>query len=209
MVQNHFSKLCRSCWLTVLVKETTLHKKRATFSFKLPLVSSSKDFAILSLDGSRQVEEQPQESARATVPSILDHYIHRPSNPTSRLSTQVLMVPWELFKLSAIVKVGHLQIYLWLLLYCLITTQVLPSLTAQYQSYLFAVRGHHLAVSARTKKLPIHFRSTGPSHSLSSIKMDGPRHSLSPFTSGVHGPNHSLSSIRVDGPRHSLSPFTS
>ena len=48
---------------------------------QLPLVKSTRDFTILSLDGSRQVEEQPEEGTRATVPSILDHYLQRPSNP--------------------------------------------------------------------------------------------------------------------------------
>ena len=41
------------------------------------------DLVILSLDGSRQVQEQPDDSiSRATMPSILDHYIQRPSDGT-------------------------------------------------------------------------------------------------------------------------------
>ena len=48
---------------------------------QLPLVKSTRDYTILSLDGSRQVEERPEENdVRATAPSILDHYIHRPTN---------------------------------------------------------------------------------------------------------------------------------
>ena len=48
---------------------------------QLPLVKSTRDYTILSLDGSRQVEERPEEDGvRATTPSILDHYICRPAN---------------------------------------------------------------------------------------------------------------------------------
>ena len=50
---------------------------------QLPLVKSTRDYIILSLDGSRQVEEQPNQgdtTSRATAPSILDHYICRPAN---------------------------------------------------------------------------------------------------------------------------------
>ena len=50
---------------------------------QLPLVKSTTDYTILSLDGSRQVEEQPEDStSRATAPSILDHYIQQPVNRT-------------------------------------------------------------------------------------------------------------------------------
>lgn len=47
---------------------------------QLPLVKSTRDYVILSLDGSRQVQEDQTESNtnRATAPSILDHYIQRP-----------------------------------------------------------------------------------------------------------------------------------
>ncbi len=48
---------------------------------QLPLIKSTRDHTMLSLDGSRQVEEQPEDStSRATVSSILDHYIHRIAN---------------------------------------------------------------------------------------------------------------------------------
>lgn len=48
---------------------------------QLPLVKSTRDHVALSLDGSRQVqEEQPQDTtSRATAPSILDHYIQQTS----------------------------------------------------------------------------------------------------------------------------------
>ena len=52
---------------------------------QLPLIKSTRDHVLLSLDGSRQVEEQRPEqdaSSRATVSSILDHYIQRPANAT-------------------------------------------------------------------------------------------------------------------------------
>ena len=50
----------------------------------LPLVHSTRDHVILSLDVSREVQgEQPDDSTnRATVPSVLDHYIQRPYDST-------------------------------------------------------------------------------------------------------------------------------
>ena len=48
---------------------------------QLPLIQSSRDFTILSLDGSRQVEDRLQDNSHATVASILDHYVHRPTTP--------------------------------------------------------------------------------------------------------------------------------
>ena len=47
----------------------------------LPMYMASRDFVILSLDGSRQVEEQLEEDKPATVTSALDHYINRPATP--------------------------------------------------------------------------------------------------------------------------------
>ena len=48
---------------------------------QLPLVKSTRDYTILSLDGSRQVEERPEDGcSRATVHSILDHYVQRPAD---------------------------------------------------------------------------------------------------------------------------------
>lgn len=51
---------------------------------QLPLVKSTRDYIILSLDGSRQVHNEQSEdsTSRATVYSILDHYMHRPSDTT-------------------------------------------------------------------------------------------------------------------------------
>ena len=49
---------------------------------QLPLVHSTRDYVLLSLDGSREVQqEEPNEgTSRATACSMLDHYIQRPSN---------------------------------------------------------------------------------------------------------------------------------
>lgn len=51
---------------------------------QLPLVKSTRDHTILSLDGSRQVQATQTEdcTTAATVPSILDHYVQRPYNST-------------------------------------------------------------------------------------------------------------------------------
>ena len=45
---------------------------------QLPMYRASRDFIILSLDGSRAVEERLQEDQPATAPSTVDHYIVRP-----------------------------------------------------------------------------------------------------------------------------------
>ena len=50
---------------------------------QLPLVKSTRDHVILSLDGFCQIEEQPDDSiSKATMPSILDYYIQRPTDST-------------------------------------------------------------------------------------------------------------------------------
>jgi len=46
---------------------------------QLPMYKASRDFIVVSLDGSRAVEECVQEGGRATALSILDHYIARAS----------------------------------------------------------------------------------------------------------------------------------
>lgn len=45
------------------------------------MYKSSREFVVLSLDGSREVQENLSEEGRATAPSILDHYVVRPSTP--------------------------------------------------------------------------------------------------------------------------------
>ncbi len=46
---------------------------------QLPIFEASRNFIILSLDGSRAVEERLEEEQRATIPSIVDHYCVRPT----------------------------------------------------------------------------------------------------------------------------------
>ena len=49
---------------------------------QLPMFETSRQFVVVSLDGSRSVEELFQDGQRATAPSYLDHYINRPSTST-------------------------------------------------------------------------------------------------------------------------------
>ena len=46
---------------------------------QLPMFKSSRDFIVLSLDGSRAVHSQLSEGQDATAPSIVDHYCSRPT----------------------------------------------------------------------------------------------------------------------------------
>ena len=46
---------------------------------QLPMFKASREFVVLSLDGSQAVEEHLQEGQRSTAPSILDHYLVCPS----------------------------------------------------------------------------------------------------------------------------------
>ena len=46
---------------------------------QLPMYKASRDFNVLSLDGSRAVEQHVQQDGRATALSILDHYVARPA----------------------------------------------------------------------------------------------------------------------------------
>ena len=46
----------------------------------LPMFKSSRDFIVLSLDGSRAVEDRLQQEQRATALSIIDHYMQRPDS---------------------------------------------------------------------------------------------------------------------------------
>ena len=56
---------------------------------QLPMFKSSREFILLSLDGSREVEENLTEDGRATAPSILDQYMVRPA--TSHFNTITLL----------------------------------------------------------------------------------------------------------------------
>ena len=46
---------------------------------QLPMFKASRDFVVLSLDGSRAVDERLDEDQPATVASALDHYVSRPA----------------------------------------------------------------------------------------------------------------------------------
>ena len=76
------SKQCKNYSSTVLATETTQRKKPVICFSNLPLIRSSRDFTVLSLDGSRQVQSQMQEDTEVTISSILDHYVLRPATTT-------------------------------------------------------------------------------------------------------------------------------
>ena len=44
---------------------------------RLPMIKSSRDFIVLSLDGSQAVEDRLKNASNATAPSVLDHYLIR------------------------------------------------------------------------------------------------------------------------------------
>ena len=46
---------------------------------QLPMFKASRDFVILSLDGSRAVSDHLDEDQPATIPSAVDHYVSRPA----------------------------------------------------------------------------------------------------------------------------------
>ena len=47
----------------------------------LPMYMAAGDFVMLSLDGSRQLEERLEEGKPATALSALNHYTSRPATP--------------------------------------------------------------------------------------------------------------------------------
>ena len=49
---------------------------------QLPMFKSSRDFIVLSLEGSRAVHSQLSEGQDATAPAIVDHYCSRPTTQT-------------------------------------------------------------------------------------------------------------------------------
>ena len=68
---------------------------------QLPMYKCSRDFIVLSLDGSRAVEDCVQDDGRVTAPSTLDHYLVRPATPvfnkmTLLEFTQSYTIPKEL-----------------------------------------------------------------------------------------------------------------
>ena len=48
---------------------------------QLPMFKTSRNFIILSLDGSRAVEDHLEQHQSATAASIVDHYMQRPTTP--------------------------------------------------------------------------------------------------------------------------------
>ena len=72
---------------------------------QLPMYKASRDFIVLSLDGSRAVEEHIQHDGRATALSILDHYLARPTptfnNMTLLTFAQQYIMPKELGSYTA------------------------------------------------------------------------------------------------------------
>ena len=48
---------------------------------QLPLIKSSQDIVVLSLDGSHQVDDRLGNGMQATVATILDKYIELPNTP--------------------------------------------------------------------------------------------------------------------------------
>ena len=50
------------------------------------MFKASRDFVVLSLDGSRAVKDQLENNQHATATSILDHYMHRPDSPQFNMS---------------------------------------------------------------------------------------------------------------------------
>ena len=46
------------------------------------MFNASRDFIVLSVDGSRAVEEHLEDDQPPTAPSALDHYVSRPATPT-------------------------------------------------------------------------------------------------------------------------------
>ena len=48
---------------------------------QLPMFRSSRDFIVLSVDGSRVVEDHLEEGQPATLPSMPDHYAAHPTTP--------------------------------------------------------------------------------------------------------------------------------
>ena len=49
---------------------------------QLPMFKASRNFIALSLDGSRAVEDHLEQHQSATVASIVDHYMQRPTTPS-------------------------------------------------------------------------------------------------------------------------------
>ena len=64
---------------------------------------ASRDFIVLSLDGSRGVEDHPTDDQPATALSILDHYKGRPH---SHFQDMTLLLYTQQFPVSSMVAAG-------------------------------------------------------------------------------------------------------
>ena len=56
---------------------------------QVPMYKASRDFVVLSLDGSRLVQHDLEQQDTATAPSILGHYIHHPTTGTFNSMTLI------------------------------------------------------------------------------------------------------------------------
>ena len=63
------------------------------------MFKASRDFVVLSLDGTRAVEQNPEEGEPATALSILDHYITCPLTDflTARPALEVGQMTWTIW----------------------------------------------------------------------------------------------------------------
>ena len=65
--------------MSVIAERDYSSQETCHLLLQLPMFKASRDFVMLSLDGSRAFEHN-SEQGQATTTSILDHYIKRPSN---------------------------------------------------------------------------------------------------------------------------------
>ena len=71
--ESNFLKVVQKLLINSVGERDYSAQETCHLLLQLPLVKSTRDIIVLSLDGSRQVEEQLQEVSRATMPSVLDH----------------------------------------------------------------------------------------------------------------------------------------
>ena len=69
-----YSSLChrRDCSITVTERDYSV-QETCHLLLQLPMVRTSRDFVYLSLDGSRQLDNQLEEGASVTVDFLLDY----------------------------------------------------------------------------------------------------------------------------------------
>ena len=74
---NTFLKAVQKLLINTLVQRDYSAQETCHLLLQLPMFKASRDFIILSLDGSRAVEDHLEEGQRATVLCIVDHYMGR------------------------------------------------------------------------------------------------------------------------------------